>query len=190
MTIATSTPIEQKMKEALASLWWMPLIRGILLILFGILMFARPGSTLLGLISFMGIYWIVDGIFSIIEGIRGHTEKSSTWMLVGGVVGILAGLVIVGNPVVAGVVSSTFLTTLIGIATIANGIVMIFAGRNGQWTWWGLIMGILYVIFGIFVIGHPLATMATLVWLFAFWALVSGVLAIVLAFKLRGLAKS
>lgn len=190
MTIGTNTLTEQNGKEILASLWWMPLVRGILLIIFGIIMFSSPGSTLLSLIWFMGIYWVVDGIFSIIEGLRGHTEKSRTWTIVGGIFGILAGLIIVGNPVVAGLVSSAFLATLIGIATIVSGLVMIFKGRDGHWTWWGLIMGILYVIFGIFIFSHPLATIGTLVWLFALWALVSGVLAIVLAFKLRGLAKT
>ena len=178
------------MKEAISSLWWMPLIRGILLIIFGIIMFSRAGSTLLSLIWFLGIYWIVDGIFSIIEGLRGHTEKSRTWTIVGGIFGILAGLFIIGNPIVAGLFSSTFLATLIGIATVANGLVMIFKGRDGQWTWWDLIMGILYVIFGILIFSHPFVTMASLVWIFASWALVSGILAIVLAFKLRGLAKS
>ncbi|MCA9917430.1 MAG: DUF308 domain-containing protein [Anaerolineales bacterium] len=190
MTIETNTLTEQNGKEIIASLWWMPLVRGILLIIFGIIMFSSPGSTLLSLIWFMGIYWVVDGIFSIIEGLRGHTEKSRTWTIIGGIFGILAGLFIVGNPLVAGIFSSAFLATLIGIATVASGLVMIFKGRDGQWTWWGLIMGILYVIFGIFIFAHPLATISTLVWLFALWALVSGVLAIVLAFKLRGLAKS
>ena len=76
MAIKTNTPIEETVKEAIASLWWMPLVRGILLVLFSFIMFARPGSTLLSLLGLMGIYWIVDGIFSIVEGIRGHTEKS------------------------------------------------------------------------------------------------------------------
>ena len=190
MTIETNTPTEETLKKAVASLWWMPLVRGILLVLFGLIMFARPGTTLLSLLGLMGIYWIVDGIFSIVEGIRGHTEKSRAWTIVGGIFGILAGLVIIGNPIIAGIVSSTFMATLIGIAVVTNGLVMIFKGRDGQWTWWGLVMGILYVIFGIFIFSHPLATMSTLVWIFAFWALVSGVSAIVLAFKLRGLAKA
>jgi len=190
MTIETNTPTEETLKEAIASLWWMPLVRGILLVLFGLIMFARPGSTLLSLLGLMGIYWIVDGIFSIIEGIRGYTEKSRTWTIVGGIFGILAGLFIVGNPFITGMIGSSFLATLLGIATIANGTVMIFAGRNGHWTLWGLVMGILYVIFGIFIFSHPLATMSTLVWIFALWALISGVLAIVLAFKMRGLAKA
>lgn len=186
----TTSSIAKSIKETLGSLWWMPLLRGILLIFFGAIIFIRPASTLLSLIWLLGFYWIVDGIFSIVEGIRGHTEKSRTWTIVGGIFGILAGLVIVGNPLIAGIVSSTFMAILIGIGVVANGLVMIFKGRDVQWTWWGLVMGILYVIFGIFIFSHPLATMSTLVWVFAFWALVSGVLAIVLAFKLRGLAKA
>lgn len=77
----------------------------------------------------------------------------------------------------------------VDIAIIANGLVLVFAGRDGHWTWWGLLIGILYVLFGIFVIAHPLVTIGALVWIFAFWALVAGILAIVLAFRLRGLAK-
>ena len=190
MNDETTNSIAKNIKKNIGSLWWMPLIRGVLLIIFSVMMILRPGSTLLSLIWIMGIYWIVDGIFSIIEGIRSHIGKSRTWVIVGGILGILAGIFIVGKPIVFGVFSSTFIATLIGIATIANGLVMVFKGRDGEWTWWGLIMGILYVIFGVLIFSHPLATMASLVWIFASWALVSGILAIVLAFKLRRLAKS
>ena len=47
-----------------------------------------PRATLLSLIWFMGIYWIVDGVFSLIEGMRGYTDKSRTWMFIGGIVSI------------------------------------------------------------------------------------------------------
>jgi uncharacterized membrane protein HdeD (DUF308 family) len=189
MSVTNQTPVVENLKQRIASLWWMPLVRGILLVIFGVITFIRPGSTLLSLIWLLGIYWIVDGIFSIIEGIRGHTEKSRTWLIVGGILGVLAGLIIVANPVVSGLFSGAFLAWLIGFAIIANGLVMIFAGRDGQWTWWRLVMGILYVLFGIFVIANPLVTIGALVLIFAFWALVAGILAIVLAFRLRGLAK-
>lgn len=174
--------------KTLASLWWMPLVRGILLILFGILMYMQPGVTLLSLIFFLGIYWIVDGIFSLIEGVRGHGERSRTWMIIGGILSILAGIIIVGNPIVAGIVSGTFVIYLIGFAAIVSGVMMIFAGRDGEWTWWGLIMGILYVIFGILIIFNPFLSLASLIWLMPIWAIVTGIFAIVLAFQLRGLA--
>ena len=194
MTTATNTLSEQQIKEALASLWWMPLMRGILLVVVGILMFTQPGTTLLSLLWFMGIYWIVDGLFSLIEGVRGHSEKSRIWMFISGIVSILAGGFILGNPLVAGLISGSFLTYLIGFTVIISGLMMIFAGREKdgvrQWSVWGLIMGILYVLFGLFVITHPLVTLASLVWIFSIWAIVAGVVAVVMAFRLRGLATS
>ena len=186
----TNTPFRDTVKETLASYWWMPLVRGILLVLFGIIMIVNPSSTLLGLIWLLGIYWIVDGGFSIFEGLRGHTEKSRVWMIVSGIFAILAGIIILINPVLAGLAGGAFISTLIGIAVVANGLMLIFVGRDGEWTWWGLIMGILYVIFGILIFANPLATIATLVWLFAFWTLVAGVIAIIMAFRLRKLGKS
>ena len=194
MTTATNTLSEQQIKEALASLWWMPSMRGILLVIVGILMFTQPGTTLLSLLWFMGIYWIVDGLFSLIEGVRGHSEKSRIWMFISGIVSILAGGFILGNPLVAGLISGSFLTYLIGFTVIISGLMMIFAGREKdgvrQWSVWGLIMGILYVLFGLFVITHPLVTLASLVWIFSIWAIVAGVVAVVMAFRLRGLATS
>lgn len=194
MTTTTNHPTASAMKAALASLWWMPLIRGILLVFFGILMFTQPGATLLRLLWFMGIYWIVDGVFSMIEGVRGHPEKSRLWMLLSGILSILGGLFILGNPIAAGLGVSTLFAYLIGITVIISGLMMIFTGRERegmrQWTWWGLTMGILYVIFGIFVIARPLVTLATLTWLFSIWAIVGGLFAIVMAFRLRGLATS
>lgn len=194
MTSATNALPEQRATQALASLWWMPLIRGILLVLFGILMFTRPGATLLSLLWFMGIYWIVDGVFSLIEAVRGHPEKSRIWLLISGIVSILGGLFILGNPIVAGLVGGTFMAYLIGIAILVSGIMMIVAGREKdgvrQWSVWGLIIGILYVLFGLFVMANPLVTMVTLTWVFSIWAIVAGVVAVIMAFRLRGMATS
>ena len=63
MSAAKINKTEQMADEALALLWWMPMTRGVLLVLFGILMFFQPAATLLSLLWFMGIYWIVDGVF-------------------------------------------------------------------------------------------------------------------------------
>lgn len=194
MSAAKVNKTEQVANEALALLWWMPLTRGVLLVLFGILMFIQPAATLLNLLWFMGIYWIVDGIFSLIEGVRGHAEKSRIQLFVIGIVSIFAGIFILGNPLVAGLVSGTLLAYLIGITIVIGGIMTIFARRDKaksrQWRLSGVIMGILYVLFGLLVITHPVSTMATLIWVFSIWAIVAGIIAIITAFQLRGLATS
>lgn len=58
-----STEKEAEVRQMLAKLWWMPLVRGILLILFGLLMHAQPAATLVSLIIFLGAYWLVGGVF-------------------------------------------------------------------------------------------------------------------------------
>ncbi len=194
MSAAKINKTEQMADEALALLWWMPMTRGVLLVLFGILMFFQPAATLLSLLWFMGIYWIVDGVFNLIEGARGHAEKSRIRLFAIGIVSIFGGIFILGNPLVAGLVSGTFLAYLIGITIIISGIMTIFAVRDKdkarQWRLSGVIMGILYVLFGLLVITHPVTTMATLVWVFSIWAIVAGIIAIITALQLRGLTKS
>ena len=194
MSAAKTNKTEQTADEALAMLWWMPLTRGVLLVLFGVLMFVQPAATLLNLLWFMGIYWIVDGIFSLIEGIRGHAEKSRFQLFVIGIFSIFAGIFILGNPLVAGLVSGTLLAYIIGITIVISGIVTIFARRDKdkprRWRFSGVIMGTLYVLFGLLVFTHPVATMATLIWVFSIWAIVAGIIAIITAFQLRGLATS
>jgi hypothetical protein len=44
-------------------------------------------------------------------------------------------LFIVGNLPESGLFSGTFIAWLIGFAIIANGLVLVFAGRDGHWTW-------------------------------------------------------
>ena len=188
MTTAVEQPAmsEEEVKKVLASLWWMPLVRGILLIIFGLLMFARPGATLLILIQFMGAYWLVSGIFDLVEGIIGHTERSRIWMIISAIISILAGFFVLGQPIIAGLLTATFLVYLIGIASIASGVMHFFAGRDGSWSWGGFFIGILYIIFGLIVVANPLMTEATLIFLLPIWAIITGIFAIVAAFMLRG----
>ena len=191
MTTTMAAPLdpESTVKKALASLWWMPLIRGILLILFGILMVARPGSTLLNVLWFMGFYWIVDGLFGLIEGIRGRTERSRTWMIISSIASTLGGFFIVNHPALAGWFGGTLLVNLIGIVTLNSGILLIFAGRDGHWTWGGLLMGTLYVLFGLFILANPMLSLSALIWTLGIWAVIAGFLAIGLAFNLRRIAQ-
>ena len=49
----------------LATNWWAFVIRGLLAILFGLLVFLMPGIALWGLVLLFGIYSVADGIFNI-----------------------------------------------------------------------------------------------------------------------------
>src|SRR5690349_21799639 len=60
---------EIEMAEILTKNWWLVVLRGVLAILFGIVAFVWPGTTLEVLVLFFGAYALADGIFSIAAGI-------------------------------------------------------------------------------------------------------------------------
>ncbi len=197
MTTSEESTMEATPREArkpgglqeLGGLWWIPLIRGILLILFGLLMLVHPKATLISLIVFLGAYWLVGGVFDFIEGIVGHRGRSRTWLILGGIVGILAGFFVMGHPVMAGLITGTLWIYTVAFAAIVIGITHFFAGRESSWSWSSFFLGLLYVAFGLLVICNPLLTETMLVMLLPVWAIVTGCFGIGAAFMLRRLVR-
>ena len=70
------------MLNVLARNWWVLALRGALAILFGIIVILSPGIALLSLITVFGAYAVVDGIFSVISGIRDRDTNRNWWTLV------------------------------------------------------------------------------------------------------------
>ncbi len=169
------------------TLWWMPLVRGILLVIFGLMMFAwGRGATLLGVIQFLGAYWLVGGIFDLFEGFVGRPEGSRIWMIVSAVVSMAAGFFVLGHPIVSGLVIGTYLTFIMGFAAAAVGVIHIFSGSKKKRFWGGTVLGIFYTIFGVAIVFNPLVTQAVILLLLPYWAIIAGALAIFTAYKVRG----
>ena len=173
---------QQSAVEA-ATTWWMPLARGIMLIVFGILMFALGrGVTLIALIQFMGAYWLLGGIIDLFDGVVGRTEnRSRIWMIVSAVISIAAGFFVMSHPIISGIFASQYLVLFMGIAAIFVGIAHIFSGRGKGRSIWGVVLGILYTIFGVTVVFNPVVTAAVIVAALPFWALIAGASSIMTA---------
>ena len=90
---ASQSPAGLPMLHALASNWWLLLLRALCAILFGVLTFAWPGVTLLTLVLFYGAYALVDGVIVIAAAVRGGAPAPRWWLAVVGLLGIAAGVV-------------------------------------------------------------------------------------------------
>lgn len=186
---------EQEVRKAITSTWWIPLMQGIAAILFGLYAFTRTGQTLAAIIVILGFYWIINGLFSIIAAIRGKTEKSRLWQLVGGVLSIAAGVFAVSHPLMASVVSASFVGTIIGLSAIISGVVQMIAGREvmdgagRDWSLGSFFLGLLNVIFGIIVIGAPAFSFSIFIRIMAFWVIIAGAGLIFVAFRIRSIGK-
>jgi uncharacterized membrane protein HdeD (DUF308 family) len=176
--------------QARLSLNWSALaIRGVIAIAFGVLALLLPGLTLAALILLFAAYAIVDGVSAVITGIRHPTSNRPEWlMIVGGVAGIVAGIIAVFLPGI----TALFLVTLIGAWAIVTGIAEIVAAWQLRKEIQGELLlalnGAISVIFGIYLWLFPGAGAIALVWLIAAFAIASGVVLLLLAFRMRSLA--
>lgn len=188
-----TTLSEQDVRNAIAATWWIPLTQGIAAILFGLYAFTRTGQTLAAILVILGLYWIFNGVFSIIAAVRGKTETSRLWQLIGGVLSIIAGGFAVTHPLLAGAVSASFVGTLIGLSAIVSGITQMLAGREvmegagRDWSLGSFFLGLLNVIFGIIIIGAPALAFATFVRILALWAIIAGCGLLFAAFRIRSI---
>ncbi len=96
---------------------------GVLAILVGILCLARPFQTATALALLLGAFWVVSGVLEFFHGIVGDTS-GRRWALAGGLLSVIAGIVVLGYPGASLVV----LAWLFGIWLIVLGATAIAAG--------------------------------------------------------------
>jgi uncharacterized membrane protein HdeD (DUF308 family) len=171
----------------LARNWWALALRGLLAILFGLFAFALPGLTLTALVILFGAYALVDGIFALITAVRAAEAHERWWLLVlEGLAGVVAGLITFMWPGITAFV----LLVLIAWWAIITGIFEIAAAVRlrkeiaGEWAL--ALGGVASVIFGLVLLFRPGVGALAVIWLIGTYAVVFGLLLLLLAFRLRG----
>jgi len=192
MSEASSATPRDRVEGALGSLWWLPLIRGILLFLLGGYALFRPGMTIGALAQVVGIFVIVDGILSIVAGIMGDVP-SRGWVIVRGVLEILVGAFVFANPLIVAGVTATLLVSVLAFSAILSGVLEIVAAiqdrKQIEGEGWLILGGAITVLFGVVLLISPLSFGLFMVRVLGAFAIFSGVSLIVFAFRLRRLGK-
>ena len=179
------------MDKLLTRHWWVVGLRGVLAIIFGILALVVPGITLIVLIAFFGAYVLIDGLVAIYLAIRGReNNRNWGWLLAEGIAGVLIGIITFRWPGV-----TTFvLLAFIAAWAIITGVMEIFEAIELRRTinneWLLILSGAASVIFGLLLLLFPSTGALALVWLIGIFALIFGILLLVLSWRLRGMAQS
>jgi uncharacterized membrane protein HdeD (DUF308 family) len=175
------------MITTLARNWWVLALRGVAALLFGIMTFVWPGPTLAVLILLFGAYALVDGVFAVIAGISARHEQERWWMMiVEGVAGIIIGLLTFLWPGVTALVLLYFIAAwsiLTGVLELAAAI-RLRKEIEGEWRL-GL-AGVLSILFGLLLVFMPGSGALAVIWLIGAYAVVFGIVLLVLAFQVRG----
>jgi len=179
MIMTTVSAIE----EPVSFPWWAVLIQGIFSILIGILLLAYPGATTLVIIQFIGIYWLVTGIFSLVGIFIDRTLWG--WKLFAGVIGILAGLAIMRHPLWSTFMLPTVMVIFMGVSGLFIGVAGLFGAFKGG-GWAAGILGALSILFGLLLLVSPFAAAFALPWVYGILGIAGGFAAIFAAFRQRG----
>jgi uncharacterized membrane protein HdeD (DUF308 family) len=172
--------------------WWLMLLRGLAGIAFGIAAFVWPGLTVLALTLLYGAFAMADGIFSLGAAATGTGEKGipTWWLVLIGLLGIAAGAVAFLWPGL----TAFALIIMIGAWAVAVGIMEIIGAiwlRHELEDEWLLIAaGLLSVLFGAAILLRPGAGALALAWAIGAFAILSGLLHLAFAFRLKGAGDS
>jgi uncharacterized membrane protein HdeD (DUF308 family) len=176
------------MAADLARNWWVLALRGVLGILFGIAAFVWPESTLTALVLVFGAYVFVDGIFALIAGISMRRQLSLWWLvLLEGVAGIILGLLTFRSPDITALILLSFIAAWSIITGVFEIVTAVRLRKLIPNEWLLIVSGIVSIIFGVLLIAQPGAGAIAIVWLLGAYALLFGILMLLLAFRLRGM---
>lgn len=164
--------------------WWLVLLQGLLSILVGCVVLASPGSALIVFIRLLGWYWLIKGIFSLTATFHPEAQAHRGWLILNGVLGILAGFLVLDHPLLSAVVLPSMLVTFIGIAGVLIGVNDLVAAFRGA-GWSMALLGLLSIVLGGVLLGNTLVGVALLPWLIGLSELAGGLAACFFAFQLR-----
>jgi uncharacterized membrane protein HdeD (DUF308 family) len=174
---------------AAARQWWVLVLQGLLGILFGILAILFPGIALVTLAYVFAAWALVTGVSHLIEGWRVAEHRGRSWpFAVMGVLGIVAGILAALIPGI----TILGLSLLLGWWLLLQGVMEVYTAwrirREVTGEWMLALIGLLSLIVGVIVLMMPIVGALLTVTLVAVWAIVGGVAALSLGWRLRRLA--
>ncbi len=179
----------QKRKDDMSSLlahnWWMVALRGLVAMLFGLTALLLPDITLTVLVLLFGAYVLLDGVLTIAAGIANRAGEERWWVLLEGITGAVIGVAIIIWPGIKEFV----LLYLIALWAIVTGILEILTAielrKEIEGKWFLALSGLVSLILGVLVALQPAAGVLAIIWMLRLYAIVFGVLLLLLAFRLR-----
>jgi uncharacterized membrane protein HdeD (DUF308 family) len=174
--------------NSLLDRWWVLVVRGLLVITFGVLAAILPQVTMVVLLMLFAAFVLLDGIVSLASAIG---SRDRGWQLFGGLLSVAIGILIVLWPVSAGFA----LIILIAAWAITRGAFDIAAALALQgeiasrFEWLLLVSGVASILFGFFVALWPLLGAVAIVGLIAAFAIFLGITLVAAGLRQRSLRR-
>lgn len=159
--------------------WWLLVLIGVVSIVAGGILVAKPSNSLATLAVVFGIFLLLDGIFGLIGSFTGPAEHRTLGVIIA-LLAIVIGILLIRHPTHA--VSAIGL--LIGIWLVAAGTVRLLAAlvTGGLLR---IVIALLEIVVGIVIVSDPHIGYATLAILLGIYLIINGLAWIGLGFAVR-----
>jgi uncharacterized membrane protein HdeD (DUF308 family) len=166
-----------------SSIWWVFLLQGIAGILLGFMLLTNPKGTLVALVTFLGFYWLITGVLALVQV---FVDRSVPWIwsLLSGLLGIVAGVLVLRHPLLAALTVPTVLVIILGVEGLFMGAFEIIKGFQGAGAG-SFILGAINLLVGVLLLSSPMAAALAVPLVFGILLLVQGVALIIWALRVR-----
>lgn len=175
--------------------WVWILARGILLVLLGFFATLAPGFALYVFALVFAAFSFTDGVLAVIGGIRAARHDGRHWggMVLSGLAGIGVGVLFMLFPLVSTLTYAMVIVWLVAAWAVITGVLEIAAAirlrQEIKGEWLLVLSGALSVALGVALVwllfARPAATLLSVAWLIAIYAIVAGVALIILSLRMR-----
>jgi uncharacterized membrane protein HdeD (DUF308 family) len=163
---------------------WPVALRGILAVIFGVIAIRSPNLIAGAFVIVFAIYAFADGILDfVIAGQLGRAGQRWGWHVFEGLASIVLGIIAIAYPGLALVT----VMLLIGLRAIVMGVFELaaaFSSEGADSRWMLGLTGVLSMMFGILLLGSPIAGGMVLLWTVGVYAIVFGVMLFALGLRL------
>lgn len=164
------------------NIWWILLLKGILLVLFGLFTVFWPAISFIALSLVFALYILLSGVMNIIYGITGiSTHRYWFLILALGIFEIGVGVFAINHPHI----SITALALLIGFTFLIRGIFEIISAFDDMFMHTYRILlalgGTLSIIVGMIILRYPIRGSIAFTWVLGIYALIAGPMLIALS---------
>lgn len=178
------------MLELFGRNWWLILLRGIAAVLFGLTALLLPDITLVTLVVLFGAYVLLDALFTLLTAFRKDDDQADWWVvLLEGLIGLLTGAAVLAWPEITALVLVYLAAGWAVVTGILEITAAVFLRREIQGEWFLVLSGAASTIIGAVLFLQPDAGMIVISWLIGVYALIFGILLLVLSLQLRSIHK-
>lgn len=166
--------------------WPVAMFIGVVTAVIGVIVIAWPSQTLTVLAVLLGIQLLLFGLYRLIHSFASDVRSPGLMAFVG-ILGMIAGVIVIRNPFE----TLAVLATLLGVVWIVGGAIELMTAivddSQGD-RWFMVFAGLLSIAAGVIIVAWPAPTLTVIAWIAGIYLVLSGILVCVTAFRLRKLA--